>query len=197
MSSNHNSNDSPVSQIGTPNALGFFAFACTTLVFGLSTVSAGQVYQPNIVVGMAISTGGIAQMLAGMWEFPTGNAFGATAFTLFGSFWLSYAAILIPGSGIIASYPTVGELHTALGFFFTAWLIASLLVTFASLRKGAVFVALFGFLSGAFAFLSAGEFVAVQGVTRVGGALGIITALIAYGIAIAVLLAADRPPALH
>jgi succinate-acetate transporter protein len=55
------------------------------------------------------------------------------AFTLFGSFWLSYAAILIPGSGILASYPTVRELHTALGFFFTAWFGASILVTCVSL----------------------------------------------------------------
>ncbi|KAJ7473668.1 FUN34 transmembrane protein [Mycena galericulata] len=196
MSSNHNSNDAPVSHIATPGALGFFAFACTTLVFGLSTVTTGGVHSSNIVVGMAISTGGIAQMLAGMWEFPTGNTFGATAFTLFGSFWLAYAAILIPGSGILASYPTVGELHTALGFFFTAWFGASLLVTYAALRKPAVFIALFAFLSSAFAFLGVGEFTAVQGVTQVGGALGIVTALIAYYIAVAVLLAADRAPAL-
>ncbi|KAJ6553120.1 Gpr1 family protein [Mycena capillaripes] len=200
MSSNHDSNGTPVStavsHIATPGALGFFAFACTTLVFGLSTVTAGGVYESNIVVGMAISTGGIAQMLAGMWEFPTGNVFGATAFTLFGSFWLSYAAILIPGSGILASYRTVRELHTALGFFFTAWFGASILVTFAALRKPPVFIALFGFLSGAFAFLGMGEFIAVQGVTQVGGALGIVTALIAYYIAVGVLLAADRAPAL-
>jgi succinate-acetate transporter protein len=74
MSSNHVSNNTPVSHIATPGALGFFAFACTTLVFGLSTVSAGGVHQSNIVLGMAISTGGIAQMLAGMWEvcpFPS------------------------------------------------------------------------------------------------------------------------------
>jgi succinate-acetate transporter protein len=74
MSSNHNSNDTPVSHIATPGALGFFAFACTTLVFGLNTATAGGVFHPNVVVGMAISTGGIAQMLAGMWEvcpFPS------------------------------------------------------------------------------------------------------------------------------
>ncbi|KAJ7261165.1 GPR1/FUN34/yaaH family-domain-containing protein [Mycena rebaudengoi] len=196
MSSNHNSSHTPVSHIATPGALGFFAFACTTLVFGLSTVTAGGVPHPNVVVGMAISTGGIAQMLAGMWEFPTGNTFGATAFTLFGSFWISYAAILIPGSGIVASYPTVGELHTALGFYYTAWFSASALVTYAALRKPTVFIALFGFLSSAFAFLAAGEFTAVQGVTQVGGALGVATALIAYYIAVGVLLAADRAPAL-
>lgn len=33
---------------------------------------------PNIVVGMAVFCGGLAQLLAGMWEFPKGNIFGAT-----------------------------------------------------------------------------------------------------------------------
>ncbi|KAJ6518541.1 FUN34 transmembrane protein [Mycena vulgaris] len=202
MSSNHNSNGTPVpvSHIATPSALGFFAFACTTLVFGLSTVTNGAVHHSSTVVGMAISTGGIAQMLAGMWEFPTGNTLGATAFTLFGSFWLSYAAILSPASGILASYPNVGELHTALGFFYTAWFAASTLVTCVSLflfsgspPSGAsrpLSSVLFGFLSGAFAFLGVGEFTAVQGV---GGALGIVTGLIAYFVAFAVLRAAGRP----
>ncbi|KAJ7879807.1 GPR1/FUN34/yaaH family-domain-containing protein [Mycena leptocephala] len=74
MSNAHTSHSVPRSHIATPTALGFFAFACTTLVFGLSTLTARGVYESNIVVGMAISTDGIAQMLAGMWKvrpFPS------------------------------------------------------------------------------------------------------------------------------
>lgn len=33
---------------------------------------------PNVVVGMAIFAGGLLQFIAGMWEFPRGNVFGAT-----------------------------------------------------------------------------------------------------------------------
>ena len=33
---------------------------------------------PNAVVGMAGFCGGLAQLLAGMWEFAAGNTFGAT-----------------------------------------------------------------------------------------------------------------------
>lgn len=33
----------------------------------------------NVVVGMALFTGGLAQLLAGMWEFPKGNSFGAAS----------------------------------------------------------------------------------------------------------------------
>jgi hypothetical protein len=38
----------------------------------------------QVVLGLALAYGGIAQLLAGMWEFRTGNTFGAVAFTSFG-----------------------------------------------------------------------------------------------------------------
>ena len=34
------------------------------------------------MLGLALAYGGLAQLLAGMWEFRTGNTFGAVAFTL-------------------------------------------------------------------------------------------------------------------
>jgi succinate-acetate transporter protein len=57
---------------------GLFAFASTTLVLSLYNVQARHVTVPNVVVGMALFYGGLAQLLAGMWEFATGNTFGAT-----------------------------------------------------------------------------------------------------------------------
>jgi len=38
----------------------------------------------------ALAYGGVAQMLAGMWEFRKGNVFGATAFTSYGASWLVF-----------------------------------------------------------------------------------------------------------
>jgi uncharacterized protein len=69
---------------------GLFAFASTTLVLSLYNVQAHGVTVPNVVVGMALFYGGLSQLLAGMWEFVTGNTFGATGeylgkfFSLFG-----------------------------------------------------------------------------------------------------------------
>jgi len=60
------------------NFSGLFSFASTTLILSLFNVGAGGVATPNVVVGMAIFTGGLVQLLAGMWEFPRGNVFGAT-----------------------------------------------------------------------------------------------------------------------
>lgn len=41
-------------------------------------VNTRGVHTPNVVVGMAIFSGGLVQLLAGLWEFPRGNVFGAT-----------------------------------------------------------------------------------------------------------------------
>jgi len=181
------------SGVANPAALGLFSFASTTFILSFYNVAIRGVTHPNVVVGMALFTGGLAQLLAGMWEFPRGNVFGATAFTSYGAFWLSYATILLPGSGIIAAYDgNESELDSALGIFLFAWFIVTFLLLIASLRKSIAFIALFGFLSITFALLGAGKFTGVTSVTTAGGAFGIITAFIAYYIGLSDLLAAER-----
>src|SRR6266536_2170150 len=87
--------------IANPGPLGLSAFALTTFV--LSSINAGwfPAGATNIIVGITLFYGGIAQLLAGMWEFKSGNTFGATAFTSYGAFWLSFGAIFVPGFGIL------------------------------------------------------------------------------------------------
>lgn len=57
---------------------GLFAFASTTLMLSFINVSARGITVANAVVGMALFVGGLAQFLAGMWEFACANTFGAT-----------------------------------------------------------------------------------------------------------------------
>lgn len=57
---------------------GLLSFASTTLVLSLVNAQSTGVHTPNVVVGMALFVGGLAQLLAGMWEFAAGNTFGAT-----------------------------------------------------------------------------------------------------------------------
>lgn len=59
-------------------ASGLFSFASTTLILSLYNAQTRSVKTPNAVVGMACFCGGLAQLLAGMWEFPRGNLFGGT-----------------------------------------------------------------------------------------------------------------------
>ena len=74
-----------------PGPLGLAGFALTTFV--LSMINANLVSSTRttpVVLGLALAYGGLAQLLAGMWEFRRGNTFGAVAFTSFGAFWISF-----------------------------------------------------------------------------------------------------------
>lgn len=100
-------------------------------MLSLYNVSARGVTAPNAVVGLAVGYGGLAQFVAGVWEFAAGNTFGATAFCSYGGFWWSYAALLIPWFGVNDAYTKAGAtaeagtemLANATGLYLVAWFI--------------------------------------------------------------------------
>ncbi|GAB5590579.1 hypothetical protein Unana1_05479 [Umbelopsis nana] len=170
--------------IANPGPLGLSAFALTTFV--LSLINAGAGIDPSgpsqVVVGLAMFYGGLVQLLAGMWEFTTGNTFGATAFSSYGGFWMSFGAIFIPGFGILEAYATVPEsvLLQSLGFYLLGWTLFTGILLIASHRSNVGLVSLFFFLFVTFVLLTAGKFNNSLGATRAGGAFGVITAFIAW-----------------
>lgn len=168
--------------IASPGPLGLSAFALTTFILscanaGLIPGTAGTKTDPAImVIGLALFYGGAVQVLAGMWEFRTGNTFGATAFSSYGGFWLALGFTiwqnLIPST-------------TALGFFLLGWTIFTLLLFFGSLRVNMALVVVFALLFLTFLALAIGFLGAGTGLIRIGGWLGIITALAAWYTALA------------
>ena len=177
--------------IANPGPLGLSAFALTTFV--LSSINAGwfPAGATTIVVGLALFYGGLAQLLAGMWEFKTGNTFGATAFTSYGAFWLSFAAIFIPAFNIAGSLGT--STHQALGVYLLAWTIITAILLVASLRSNIALIAVFAFLTLTFLCLTIGELApSTTTFHTLGGYLGIITAIVAWYTALAGLLSSGR-----
>ncbi len=77
-----------------PAPLGLCAFALTTFVLSAANAHllTGGADAVKIVIGLALFYGGLAQLLAGMWEFKVGNTFGATAFSSYGAFWIAFGA---------------------------------------------------------------------------------------------------------
>ena len=47
------------------------------------------------------------------------------AFTSYGAFWMSYATILLPGSGVLAAFTNAAELESALGIYLIAWFMVT------------------------------------------------------------------------
>ncbi|KAG2176552.1 hypothetical protein INT44_007215 [Umbelopsis vinacea] len=181
--------------IANPGPLGLSAFALTTFVLSLHNAGAGLPADgpSEVVVGLAIFYGGLTQLLAGMWEFATGNTFGATAFASYGGFWMSFGAIFIPGFGILDAYSTAaaGVLDQSLGIYLLGWTLFTLIMLIASHRSNMGLVSLFFFLFITFVLLTAGKFNGSLTVTKAGGAFGVITALIAWYNALCGLLTRD------
>ena len=171
--------------IANPGPLGLCAFALTTFV--LSCVNAGlfPAGGQNIVVGLALFYGGFAQILAGMWEFRTGNTFGATAFTSYGAFWLSFAAIFIPGTGILDAIVKANAVGPAVGLYLLGWTIFTGLMFFGTLRINMALVVVFALLFLAFLALTIGALAGSSALNVLGGWLGILTALAAWYTALA------------
>ncbi|EJT99133.1 hypothetical protein DACRYDRAFT_24182 [Dacryopinax primogenitus] len=169
-------------RLGNPAPLGLWSFASTTLLLSLVNVSARNVTVPNIVVGMALGVGGLCQLLAGMWEFAAGNTFGATAFSSYGGFWLSFACIYLPDLGILDAYSgaAASQIPNAVGMYLMCWFIVTFLLFLGTFRASVALSAVFFFLFITFILLAAGEFTGEAAVHKAGGAFGIVTALVAY-----------------
>ncbi|KIP05767.1 hypothetical protein PHLGIDRAFT_19614 [Phlebiopsis gigantea 11061_1 CR5-6] len=181
-------------KIGNPGPLGLFSFASTTLILSFYNTGVRGVVVPNVVVGMAMGVGGLVQLLAGMWEFATGNTFGATAFSSYGGFWISFGMLYIPGSGILDAYAAApaSELDSALGIYLITWAVLTFLLLVAATRRNLGLVALFFFLTITYILLAAGKFLNSTASNKAGGALGVVTALIAYYVGLAELLVRDE-----
>lgn len=183
------------SAVANPAPLGLCAFALTTFV--LSSVNAGFLVPAvgvgtNIVVGLAIFYGGIVQLLAGMWEFRSGNTFGGTAFSSYGGFWLALGVVFIPGTGILDALTKANAVAPALGVFLLGWTIFTALMLISSLRINLALIALFAFLFLTFLFLTIANLGGGTLFTQIGGWLGILTALIAWYTALAGVLSSTK-----
>jgi uncharacterized protein len=165
-----------------PAPLGLSGFALTTFV--LSMMNANFVNFGKglpVVLGLALAYGGIAQLLAGMWEFRNENTFGAVAFSSFGAFWISFFVLVQFDLAKIAP----DEVNAALGLYLWAWAIFTAWMTVAALRTTAAVATVFLLLTITFVLLGIGNSGGHANVIHLGGYVGILTAIAAWYTAMA------------
>jgi len=179
----------PVSGIADPAPLGLAAFALTTVL--LSAKNAGWMTHAtgSAWLGFAFAYGGLAQFAAGMWEFRRGNTFGATAFGTYGGFWIGLALwvelVANPAVADIAKAPstaaaTVAQLNHDLGWITLVFAIVSLYLLILTSQVNTVIFLVFLGLFVTLVILAVGNFDSSTGIVKVGGYLGLITALLAF-----------------
>ena len=159
-----------------PAPLGLAAFALTTFVLSMFNADLVNKAGEPVVLGLALAYGGVAQILAGMWEFRTGNTFGAVAFTSFGAFWLSFWAFVTFFAGEVPA-AHVGD---AVGLYLIAWGIFTLYMFIATFRISVGLVVVFGLLVITFALLGIGQAGDHTDVHKWGGYFGLATAAAAW-----------------
>ena len=172
--------------------LGLGAFAVTMLALGLlfanlisgSYTTAGLVYLSLF--------GGLVQVIAGVQALRTGDSFAGTALCSYGAFPLALGFIILnlaPGFGILMSsyfdpsyyYYSYSLQNQPIGIFLLSWTIFTALLFIASFRHYRALIALFASLLLTFVSLTLGQLGVGDTLTftRVGGGLGILTAILA------------------
>jgi succinate-acetate transporter protein len=159
-----------------PAPLGLAAFALTTFVLSMFNANLVSDKGEPVVLGLALAYGGIAQLLAGMWEFRTGNTFGATAFSSYGAFWISFWALV----HFYAKDIPAADAGHAIGLYLIAWGIFTSYMFVASLRTTGAVALVFILLAITFIVLGIGNAGAHTGIVHLGGWLGLATALAAW-----------------
>ncbi len=170
-----------------PGPLGLAAFAGTT--FALSMVNSGLVGDKSLVGGgllpliaaLALAYGGIAQFTAGIWEFRTGNTFGAVAFCSYGAFWISFYFVVQAAESVAKN-----ELFSGLGLYLWMWGVFTVYMFICSLRTTGAVALVFFLLAVTFIVLGignaslAGGTAVTNSTIKLGGWIGLATAIAAW-----------------
>jgi succinate-acetate transporter protein len=166
-----------------PAPLGLAAFALTTFILSGHNAS----FIPDIAwLGLAFFYGGLAQLLAGMWEFRNRNVFGATAFSTYGGFWmaLGFFVTLVLVSKTVAGAVEGPNLLNGLAWFLLAFAIFNFYMLLWSTKVNVAVFLVFLTLQITEVLLCIGFFREAHGssawVTHAGGWAGIVTAAAAW-----------------
>lgn len=153
-----------------PAPLGLFGFGMTTVLLNL--VNAGIVPLAGgvvMIISMALFYGGLIQILVGMLEFKKGNTFGTVAFSSYGAFWMSVAALFTFNKlgGVWAVDATSMGAYLAMWGFFTVFMFIGTL----KMNRGLQVV--FGSLTILFFLLAISDLAGIATLKTIAGIEGI------------------------
>lgn len=130
--------------------------------------------------GYAIFYGGLAQFVAGMWEYRRNNVFAATAFATYGGFWMGLAAFV---ALVVFGKVAAADVAPSLAWILFAFAVFNTYMMFWSARINMAVFLVFLTLEATEILLFIGNLAgnaAGSGVVQIGGLVGILTAAVAW-----------------
>ncbi|MFC3884862.1 acetate uptake transporter [Bacillus songklensis] len=162
--------------IADPGPLGLAAFALTTFVLSCVNAHLVPASVADVFLTLGLFYGGLAQLLAGMWEFKKDNTFGATAFTSYGAFWIALSSMVYLQLNGVLSFGA--DKNIAVGLFLVAWTIFTFYMWIGTFRLNLALNLVFSLLLATFILLDLTEFKIISGPAA--GYVGIATAFAAW-----------------
>jgi succinate-acetate transporter protein len=154
-----------------PAPLGLLGFGMTTVLLNLH--NAGVIELTVVIVAMGFALGGLAQVIAGVFELKQGNTFGGTAFTAYGLFWWSLIFIWANPAGAISGGKVADADGKSIAFYLLLWGIFTLCMFIGTLKHNRATQVVFLSLTVLFFMLSAGDFTGVEAIGTAAGWIGI------------------------
>jgi uncharacterized protein len=165
-----------------PAPLGLMGFGMTTVLLNIH--NAGFFPISAMILAIGIFYGGLAQIIAGVFEFKKGNTFAVTAFISYGLFWLSLVAlILAPKLGWADKTP-----EAYMGWYLFMWGVFTLFMFFGTLKANRTTQFVFGSLTVLFFLLAARDWTGSAAIGTLAGWEGIVCGSSAIYLAMAEVL---------
>jgi succinate-acetate transporter protein len=172
--------------IAAPSILGLYGFAGAT--FMVAAYFAGWYGGPTTTLYLfpfAALFGGIAQFLAGMWAFKARDGLATAAHGTWGSFWIAFGVLnLLIAGGKVAAPPL---LSPEMGYWFIVLAAVTWMCTLAAFAESIGLVAVLFTLAVGSTLEAIARLVGNGGVHIAAGYLFIISAIIAWWVASAMM----------
>jgi uncharacterized protein len=128
---------------GDPAMLGLGSFIVGSVALGLGLVGVVPVGVLGAPLAIILAATALGLLMATVWCAALGQSAVAAIFGIFGTFWLSYGALVL---GLDHSWfaITVTAVLATVKLFLVSWLVVILMLTLATLRLPLAFTALFG-----------------------------------------------------
>lgn len=143
-------------EVADPTPLGLTGLAMVTLV--AASQKLGWTEGLSFVIPWAIFLGGIAQLMACVYDFKHNNLFGSTAFGIYGLFWISVATSWMIKMGVFGQELMAAVDGRQIGVAFVGYLIISVFLTVAALRTNKALIAIMVLIDVLFICLSMDSF---------------------------------------
>jgi len=143
-------------EVADPTPLGLTGLAMVTLV--AASQKLGWTTGLSMAIPWAIFLGGFAQLMASVYDFKHNNLFGATAFAVYGFFWISVAASWMIKMGVLGQTLVAAMDIHQLGVAFVGYLIISVFLTVAAFKTNKALIAIMVLIDVLFIGLSMDSF---------------------------------------